>query len=531
MSDRRQRGYMPEVSVDYHAVPLNGDATEILNRNSNASTTTSCCRRPMGEANEQERALCCGHGYIIPVFILFVLVLIVLLLPWETLNGHTEVNTPVEAPLPCQLQLVETIPIGLNYTQDSPKFLTTFEAWQLLLTKAKETIDIAAPYWTLRGLDVNDSSTRLGEQLFQRLLSNGDVGKPKLRIRIALNKSLESAWHADARIFDNYGAAQVVALKLPNEGALHTKLWIVDGQHFYLGSANMDWRSLTQVKELGILAQNCPHLTRDLSKIFKAYWQLGSDRESAIPSQWSWLFHSHYSLRQPMLVRVNRNYTMRAFISTSPPPLVANGRTHDLDAILNCIDTALEFVNIAVMDYFPLIVNGAKVQYWPNIDNALRRAAVERGVAVKLLISWWKHSDPNEDNYLRSLQELSTSNHHHVDIQIVSGFRNIRFICLSIFFFFGTQRRFVVPSDEQQLKIPFGRVNHNAYMVTERVAYIGTSNWSGEYFTYSAGVGLVLADVDFENITQDTLRADVFSVFARDWHSPYALPLKHNLQL
>lgn len=137
-----------------------------------------------------------------------------------------------------------------------------------------------------------------------------------------------------------------------------------------------------------------------------------------------------------MLLRVNRNYTMRAYISTSPPPLVASGRTHDLDAILNCIDTALEFVNIAVMDYFPLIVNGAKVQYWPPIDNALRRAAVERGVAVKLLISWWKHSDPNEDNYLRSLQELSTSNHHHVDVQIVSGFRNIRFICLSIFFFF-----------------------------------------------------------------------------------------------
>ncbi|KAH8412116.1 hypothetical protein KR222_011676 [Zaprionus bogoriensis] len=516
-SDRRQRGCMKEVTVDYRAVPTHSDAAESdSRRDSNA-----CCRRPMAAANEREdvsKVLCCcgGHGYIIPVFILFVLVLIVLLLPWETLNGHTAAgagasNHPVEAPLPCQLQLVETIPIGLVYAPDSPKFLTTFEAWQLLLAKAKESIDIAAPYWTLRGLDVNDSSTRLGEQLFQRLLSNGDAGhRPKLRIRIALNKSLESAWHADARIFGNYGAAQVVAVKLANEGALHTKLWIVDGQHFYLGSANMDWRSLTQVKELGVLAQNCPQLTADLAKIFKAYWQLGSDRAAAVPQPWSWLFHSHYNLRQPMLLRVNRNYTMRAYISSAPPPLVASGRTHDLDAVLHCIDTAREYVNIAVMDYYPLIVQAGGVQYWPPIDNALRRAAVERGVAVKLLISWWKHSDPNEDNYLRSLQELSTLSHHQVDIQI---------------------RRFVVPSDEQQLKIPFGRVNHNAYMVTERVAYIGTSNWAGEYFTYTAGVGLVLADVEFENGTQDTLRADVFSVFARDWHSPYALPLKHNLQL
>ena len=30
-------------------------------------------------------------------------------------------------------------------------------------------------------------------------------------------------------------------------GVLHTKLWIIDRKHFYVGSANMDWRSLTQV--------------------------------------------------------------------------------------------------------------------------------------------------------------------------------------------------------------------------------------------------------------------------------------------
>lgn len=30
-------------------------------------------------------------------------------------------------------------------------------------------------------------------------------------------------------------------------GVLHSKFWVVDGRHVYLGSANMDWRSLTQV--------------------------------------------------------------------------------------------------------------------------------------------------------------------------------------------------------------------------------------------------------------------------------------------
>jgi len=32
-------------------------------------------------------------------------------------------------------------------------------------------------------------------------------------------------------------------------GVLHTKLWIIDHQHFYVGSANMDWRSLTEVSK------------------------------------------------------------------------------------------------------------------------------------------------------------------------------------------------------------------------------------------------------------------------------------------
>ena len=34
--------------------------------------------------------------------------------------------------------------------------------------------------------------------------------------------------------------------ELLKSGVLHTKLWIVDGIHAYVGSANMDYRSLTQ---------------------------------------------------------------------------------------------------------------------------------------------------------------------------------------------------------------------------------------------------------------------------------------------
>lgn len=32
-------------------------------------------------------------------------------------------------------------------------------------------------------------------------------------------------------------------------GIIHSKVWIADQRHFYVGSANNDWKSLTQVAE------------------------------------------------------------------------------------------------------------------------------------------------------------------------------------------------------------------------------------------------------------------------------------------
>lgn len=36
------------------------------------------------------------------------------------------------------------------------------------------------------------------------------------------------------------------------------------------------------------------------------------------------------------------------------------------------------------------------------------------------------------------------------------------------------QRLFVVPASPKQKEIPYARVNHNKYMVTDKIAYIGT---------------------------------------------------------
>ena len=57
-------------------------------------------------------------------------------------------------------------------------------------------------------------------------------------------------WHVWNSLNWPIAGAEVreVDLKAVTGGIVHTKLWVVDQKHFYLGSANMDWRSLSEVK-------------------------------------------------------------------------------------------------------------------------------------------------------------------------------------------------------------------------------------------------------------------------------------------
>lgn len=62
-------------------------------------------------------------------------------------------------------------------------------------------------------------------------------------------------------------------------GVVHTKLWVVDKKHMYVGSANMDWRSLTQVfpeiSSFGILIVSTWQIMKsDCSKTQKVPWNV-----------------------------------------------------------------------------------------------------------------------------------------------------------------------------------------------------------------------------------------------------------------
>ncbi|KAL7646357.1 UNVERIFIED_CONTAM: hypothetical protein RMT77_003267 [Armadillidium vulgare] len=417
----------------------------------------------------------------------------------------------------CEMSLVESIPENLTYPKGSPLFPSTYSAWQHLLDNAEKSIDLVVFYWSLRNDDVTPikmNSSWEGEAIFDHLL---DIAKTKkeVKIRVTQNQPDPHFRQNDSKLLEKEGAEirSVDFDRILGAGVLHTKMWIVDDRNMYLGSANMDWQSLTQVKEVGVLVQNCSCLVEDAKKIFEVYWILGQN-SSKIPPKWPSELSTRFNALTPMKLTLS-GHKSDVFLSSSPLPFNPNGRTNDIDTVLSIISHADKFVHIAVMDYFPRFLYAEKTTFWPIIDDELRRAALNKRVKVKLLASHWNHTREDMLRWLKSLQDLSGKNWPSISIET---------------------KLFVVPTfSKEQSELPFARVNHNKYMVTDKSAYIGTSNWSGDYFTNTAGVSVSVSEDSKGNETlssagnDSSLREQLEALFERDWNSPYAKPLQEFL--
>ncbi|XP_039986330.1 5'-3' exonuclease PLD3 [Xiphias gladius] len=404
---------------------------------------------------------------------------------------------------PCKIVLLESIPEGLEFNS-STTHPSIFQAWLNLLGEARSSLDIASFYWTLTNKDTgtHEPTAHQGETILRKLAELSG----KLSVRIAVNTPQESQPQEDLRLLNDSGAAiRTLNMRELTSGVLHTKFWVVDKKHIYIGSANMDWRSLTQVKELGAVVYNCSCLAADLGKIFEAYWFLGESQ--SIPSPWPTSFSTLYNMDTPLQLPLN-NTPSDVYLSSSPPSFCATGRTPDLQSILSVMEDAQSFIYIAVMNYLPTMEFSHPKRYWADIDTQLRRVAYEKRVEVRLLISCWASTQPVMFSFLKSLASVYDPK-SKLNIQV---------------------RLFVVPASPKQKEIPFARVNHNKYMVTDKIAYIGTSNWSGDYFVSTAGSALVVNQTSSQS-PEPTVQSQLKAVFERDWSSDYSTPLTQNSNL
>uniref|UniRef100_K7FML0 5'-3' exonuclease PLD3 n=1 Tax=Pelodiscus sinensis TaxID=13735 RepID=K7FML0_PELSI len=391
---------------------------------------------------------------------------------------------------PCRIVLVESIPEGMVYEDNGTVNPSTFEAWRSLIGAAKSRVDMASFYWTLTNNDTRtqEATAAQGEEILAELRQLPQRG---VSVRVAVSSpSAEQPWD-DLQALEESGASvRQVDMRRLTRGVLHTKFWIVDETHVYLGSANMDWRSLTQVKELGAAVYNCSCLAKDLGKMFEAYWVLGVP-DASIPSPWPANYSTPYNKETPLEVQLNGT-DARVYLSaqSAPPALCAAG---------SVIDAASEFVHIAVMSYLPTMEFSHPRRYWPTVDDHLRKAAYERHVPFRLLVGCGPHAKAAMFPFLRSLAAMS-DNETHYAVEV---------------------RLFTVPVTEAQAKIPYARVNHNKYMVTDKAAYIGEWRLTGPLPARCARLYGTAGGP-----SQATVQAQLQAVFQRDWSSKYSRDIR-----
>eukprot|EP00768_Dysnectes_brevis_P000166 gnl/Dysnectes_brevis/1036_a1156_2421.p1 GENE.gnl/Dysnectes_brevis/1036_a1156_2421~~gnl/Dysnectes_brevis/1036_a1156_2421.p1 ORF type:complete len:471 (+),score=157.92 gnl/Dysnectes_brevis/1036_a1156_2421:105-1415(+) len=394
----------------------------------------------------------------------------------------------------CTLTTVESLPLDIiDYTYTQIHQQTTW-AWLKLIASATKTLDISAYYITLRCTQT--ASTDLicpsdGDDVFNAIKAAADRG---VAVRMAVDYpnfgDFDDALELEA-YSDNIELVWVPFGDLLG-GVLHSKIIIADNTHFYLGSANMDWRALTQIKEMGVYVQDCPALASDLDTIFAQYRLMGVNDEVLDSYE---AMDATMNAEVPGIIEFNGT-SQPAFFASSPPQLQGPNRSWDEDEIVGVVDNADTSVSLTAMTYTPEMIYSHPKTFWGRLDDSLRAASV-RGAAVRLVIS-------NSDSLHYSVPWLTS-------LDVLDNV-DVRIFCMPL-----------LPGMSSEVDEQAGwdhtRLTHSKYVVTEGDAVLSTSNFTEDYFENTAGVTLVLKDYPaFREGLQDS--------FDRDWASPMSITLQ-----
>ena len=458
---------------------------------------------------------------------------------------------------PARAYLVESIPRGLEDLRGTPGVAYTEDVLVALTSRATTSIDLTAMYWAL--LADPGSEDEKGFTAEQLARMGADTGRALyealraaalrgVRIRILQSPGFGGGRQESDTLREEFpGQISIHLVEMGKwyggGGIMHQKIWIFDQRHFYLGSVNMDWKSIAQVKEMGIAVEDCPELADDACKYFEAWWTFAAATPASVEvfdpaaridrrvPPWSFLVPAERRAPSPLagassacnwekpLPLELEGESGTALLTGCPQEVLDPGRTWDQEGLVRTIDDAHRSICVSVMDFAPVGLYGRQSAgpplgdegvipndtpvWWPSLFDALLSAALTRKVYVRLLVSKWAHTSGLIAPFLAALQKAADAG--RTDRSMSAGQLEIK--------------QFVIPgwdsTNGNGRKYPgHTRVNHTKYIVTDRRINIGTSNMTWDYFASTAGSSF---NADHPGLVR-TLQA----VFDRDWASSYA---------
>ncbi|MGZ3461268.1 MAG: phospholipase D-like domain-containing protein, partial [Archangium sp.] len=337
------------------------------------------------------------------------------------------------------------------------------DVWPRMVDGATRTLDLAEFYVS------NAPGSRL-EPVVRAIEAAADRG---VKVRLLVEEKFYKVYPETLERLAKRPGIQVRRLDTAKSmgGVLHAKYFVVDGREAYLGSQNLDWRSLEHIQELG-LRLRVPEVVRSLADVFESDWVLAehSDAKPRTVTPVGGPFPAHYA-----------GSTVRVTPVMSPQGYLPDPATWELPKLVKLIDGAKRSVRVQVLTYKSKGHDGSS---FPELEEALKRAAA-RGVKVELLVSDWS----KRKGTIEGLQALHAP--PGLTVKLVT-----------------------IPQWSGGF-VPFARVVHAKYMVVDgERAWVGTSNWERDYFTQTRNVGVI---VEGEAFARQLER-----FFADNWSSPYA---------
>ncbi|SDG65592.1 MULTISPECIES: phospholipase D-like domain-containing protein [unclassified Duganella] len=369
-------------------------------------------------------------------------------------------------------ELVQTAPVETPLHSDDLR--SAAQVWTELFDNAKSEIVIGQFYAVIRQGSVFDKVVEHLEAAGKRgvkirfLLDQKGVGlseKPTI-------ERLKAIPNLEFRVLDFN--------KLTGNGIIHAKYLVVDGATAFIGSQNFDWRSFEHIHETGLRITD-PKVVGQVLAIFNQDW-----RAQALTSAGQVAPALNTATTAP-------DIQQNAFLLSSPHQYNPAGVGDSEAGLPALLAQAKSEVRIQLLDYAPLSYGPKGTRpYYAVIDNAVR-AAANRGVKIKLMVSNWNLEQPAQV-YLKSLAILPNVEIRVVTLPVAStGF------------------------------IPFARVIHSKTMVIDnQVAWVGTSNWSGGYFDLSRNLEVVMRN--------EKMAQRLAALQEQTWNSSYAQPLDINKQ-
>jgi phosphatidylserine/phosphatidylglycerophosphate/cardiolipin synthase-like enzyme len=369
-------------------------------------------------------------------------------------------------------ELVQTAPVGTSLHSDDLRDPAT--VWSEMFDNAKTEIVIGQFYAVNKPGSVFD-------KVVERLAAAGQRG---VKIRFLLEQKglglSEKPTLDQLRAIPNLELRILDFSKLTGNGIIHAKYMVVDGATAFVGSQNFDWRAFEHIHETGLRITD-PKLVGQVLAVFNQDWraQALTEQGTAVPAL--------------NAITAVPNYRQETFLLASPNRYNPAGIGDSESGLPALLADAKNEVRIQLLDYAPLSYGPKGTRpYYAVIDNAVR-AAANRGVKIKLMVSNWNMEQPAQA-YLKSLAMLP-----NVEIRVVT-----------------------IPVAPGGF-IPFARVIHSKTMVIDnQIAWVGTSNWAGGYMDLSRNMEVVMRN--------EKMAQRLAATQEQIWSSQYAQALDINKQ-